>query len=88
MKHTLIALIALLLSAVIGAGLIYPTALKVIDVQGDVVTAETSTGLAYEFMGDGYEVGDIASVIMFTNGTEVVTDDAVIDAQYSGYWFN
>lgn len=88
MKHTLIAIIALLLSAVIGAGLIYPTALKVIDVQGDVVTAETSAGLAYEFRGDGYEVGDIASVIMFTNGTEVVTDDAVIDAQYSGYWFN
>lgn len=50
----------------------------------DLVTVENCNGFLYEFWSDeeDWDIGDAASVIMDTNGTELVTDDEVVAAKY------
>lgn len=89
MKRTAAALAAA--TALAASGAIYPQAMKVtaVDANSDTVTLETSTGHVYEMHGaEDWMAGDIAAVIMFTNGTPVVTDDAVICARFSGFTMN
>lgn len=50
----------------------------------DVVTVENCNGFRYTFRSceEDWDVGDAASVIMDTNGTELVIDDKVVAAKY------
>jgi len=84
MKNTLAALtIAATLCA---SGLIYPATMRVVSVKNETVTLATSEGIVYEMYSDGdWMPGDLASVIMFTNGSEVIYDDSILAAQYSGF---
>lgn len=70
---------------------LYPATMKVIDIDesDDLVTVETATGFTYGFYGaqDLYN-NDLVSLIMDDNGTEVITDDKIVDVQYSGYWID
>ena len=44
------------------------------------------TGNIFIFKGiEDYHVGDAVSLIMSDNGTEKITDDIIVKAQYSGY---
>ena len=53
----------------------------------DVLTLETSTGFIYEAYGcEDIEEGDLCAVTLFNNGTEIITDDRIIDLQYGGYF--
>ena len=71
------------------AGLIYPETMEVISTKNDVLTMQTSTGHIYEKEdADGWNVGDLASVLMFSNGTPKVYDDVILAAKYSGYTKN
>lgn len=87
MKNLLAALG--IVSALATSGLIYPTAMTVtdLDYSADIVTMETSTGFVYEMYGcEDYAPGDIVALVMWSNGTDVITDDIIITARYSGYW--
>ena len=64
---------------------IYPSTMVVTNISGDVVTMETATGHQYEMVGaDDWMVGDMVAAIMDDNGTEDVTDDAIVMAHYVG----
>lgn len=55
----------------------------------DLVVFQTQNGNLFSFYGaDDYEVNDMVSVIMDSNGTDEVKDDRVINAKYSGYLTN
>lgn len=65
--------------------MIYPTAMTVTAVTNETVTMETKTGHVFEMVGsEDYEVGDLVAVIMFSKGTETVTDDIIVTARYAG----
>ena len=71
-----------------GYGLIYPATMQIVDIDynTDVVTLETSTGFTYEMTGaEDYNRGDLVSLVMWSNGTDVITDDIILSARYSGY---
>lgn len=81
----LAACLALVLT-LIASGTIYPSTMEVEKISGDTVLLSTSTGYIYEMHGaEDYEEGDLVSVIMFTNGTEKITDDVIVAARWSGY---
>lgn len=64
---------------------IYPTAMTVTAVNDEAVTMETSSGHIFEMGGsEDYEVGDLVATIMWSNGTETVTDDMILAARYAG----
>lgn len=57
-----------------------------IDTENDVVTVEDSNGNLWDFYGvEDWEIGDCASLLMNSRGTEKVTDDRVEGAQYSAW---
>ena len=75
-----------LLFAMLGLGVIYPDTLLVTDTQNNIITMETATGYVYQVEGvEDIMDGDLLSVLFYDNGTEVITDDIIIDFQYSGY---
>lgn len=79
------ALLVLFGSLIVG-GWFYPATMVVEKTDGDVVTLSTATGHLYEMFGaEDYDVGDMVSVIMFSSGTQDITDDAIIIARYSGF---
>ncbi len=87
MKLTL-ALATVGTAALIATNSLYPAAMEITEISGDVVTMETATGYTYTMTGsEDYMEGDLVSLIMFDNGTEVITDDIIVSARYSGYWF-
>lgn len=70
------------------AGLIYPATMEIVEIDraADVVTVETATGFLYQFDGaEDYTRGDLVSLLMWSNGTQVITDDVIITARYSGW---
>lgn len=67
---------------------IYPQYSVVIgvDADKDIVTVECKNGTRYHINGiEDWEEGDICSLLMDTNGTDVVADDTIIKAEYDGY---
>ena len=67
---------------------IYPMTAKVIDVNylTDIVTVENFTGFTFTFKGCAdWDVGDCCSLIMLDNDTEIITDDQILQACYSGW---
>ena len=66
----------------------YPATMSVIAVDEDrnIVTVETLNGIRYQFYGaENYNVEDAVSLIMDSCGTEIVTDDKIVDARFSGF---
>jgi hypothetical protein len=66
---------------------IYPRTMVVseINAETDTVILTDTVGYVWEFCGvEDWEVGDICSCIMDTNGTENITDDIIVDARYNG----
>lgn len=54
--------------------------------EADLVTVQTLNGNLFQFEGiEDYQTGDIVSMIMDSNKTEVVTDDIILSVKYSGY---
>lgn len=84
MKNLAAALAAA--AALIAAGALYPATMEITNISGDVVTMETATGHVYQMDGaEDYETGDLLSVLMYSNGTEAITDDIILAARFSGY---
>ena len=71
--------------AIITARIVYPDAMTVNSISGDLVTIETCTGNQFQFYGaEDYEEGDLVAVLMYSKGTENVTDDIIIRVRYAG----
>lgn len=80
-------LLSYLIALVAALGLYSMTA-KVTDVNrtNDIVTVETATGYQYQFTGcEDWCEGDFITAIMWKNGTNNITDDALVTWQYSGW---
>lgn len=74
-------------AVVIAMGTLYPASMEVTAVTADTVTMQTAAGQVYEITNDtDYMVGDLVAVIMCDSNTPEVTDDVIIDTQYSGYF--
>lgn len=57
-----------------------------LDYAGDTVTVENASGFTWCFEGtEDWEVGDVASLVMDDNGTEIIFDDEIVSVRYSGY---
>lgn len=57
-----------------------------VDIDNDLVTVEDSTGNRWQFYGvEDWEVNDCASLLMWDNGTEYVTDDEIHSARYNAW---
>lgn len=55
---------------------------EVIGYVEDVVTVEDSCGYQWQFIGEGYEVGDTVSLKMYTNHTDnYIYDDEIIEVK-------
>lgn len=77
---------ALIFSLILTSLGLYPETGKVIEVnhKTDIVSVEIPNGYVYGFYGaEDWKVGDYASLLMSNNRTEVVTDDIVVDAEFS-----
>lgn len=61
---------------------LYPTCGRVVEVADDEVVVRVYSGHEYAFYGDDYDVGDTVAMIMNDCGTDVITDDEVVRAQY------
>lgn len=56
-----------------------------IDTENDVVECQDYNGNVWEFTGcDDWQVEDIASLILYNNNTDDITDDEILSATYSG----
>ena len=86
---SIIAATLALAIALAAAGFIYPTAMEITRIDGDDVYLVTATGFEYVMSGaEDYAVGDIVALVMFNNGTRNITDDQIVTARYSGYYFD
>lgn len=56
-----------------------------VNISQDLVTVTNANGLQYQFYGvNDWIEGDVASLIMNDKGTEIVYDDEIVSARYSG----
>lgn len=66
---------------------LYPATMEIVNISGDVVTMETSTGHIFEMTGaEDYLTGDLVALIMDDAGTPQIFDDSIVSARYAGYW--
>ena len=78
--------IAFCAGAITLRSLVYPATMLVDEINGDTVVLRTSTGHLYAMTGsEDWEIGDMASLLMFSKGTDVITDDIILTARYSGF---
>lgn len=58
-----------------------------IDCENDLVTVSTASGHYFQFYGvEDYDICDVVAVTFDDNGTpNNITDDAILDVQYSGF---
>lgn len=64
----------------------YPLTTVVTELDDGVATVEDFNGNLWQINADDFEVGDICTLIMNGNGTAEIYDDAVIKANYNGYF--
>ena len=65
---------------------VYPKAGVVVSVDDakDVIEIETYAGVKYSWHGaEDWQIGDIAALIMYDNGTPQVADDAILAVRYT-----
>lgn len=80
-----------LLAAMIAAGVVYSQTMVVADISEETgLLLETASGVQYHFMPEtGYEefeVGDVASAIMYYAGTpDDLQDDEIVTLRNSGF---
>lgn len=58
-----------------------------VDKDSDLVTMTTANGNQFSWYADAedcWSINDLASCIMNSNGTEIVYDDEIVDAHYTG----
>lgn len=61
------------------------TVVTAVDAENDVVECQDYNGNVWEFTGcDDWQVEDVASLIVFNNKTDDITDDEIIMANYGG----
>lgn len=80
-------LITLILTLIHLWGL-YPATATVtdLDYERDIVTVENANGYTYQYYGcEDYAEGDLVSMIVYSNGTDDITDDEILMVYYSGY---
>lgn len=68
----------------------YAKTTVVVDVNytSDLVFVKDFNGEVWAFFGcEDWETGDICSLLMDNNDTEITTDDIILDARYSGWIF-
>lgn len=54
------------------------------DWENDIVTCEDDMGFRWQFEGiEDWCIGDTATLVMYTNGTDLIYDDVIIRATYS-----
>lgn len=66
---------------------IYPRTMMVneINIETNTVVLTDSVGYEWKFEGvEDWEVGDICSCIMNSNGTENIEDDIIVNTKYNG----
>jgi hypothetical protein len=66
---------------------IYPRTMVVseLETETDTVVLRDAVGHTWEFYGiEDWQIGDICSCIMDTNGTEEITDDMIVKTVYNG----
>lgn len=57
-----------------------------VDQDHDFITLQDFNGFTWNWNGcEDWMIGDIASAIMDSNGTEDITDDRIVMLKYSGY---
>ena len=64
--------------------MIYPNTCVVTDIDGDVATITTNTGIEYTITAEDYEKGDLVSALFYDNLTDDVTDDKILSHRYAG----
>lgn len=92
MKSIRKVLVSVAVSALIALALVlallrslYPDAMTITEISGDLVTIESSTGNRFQFYGaEDYDESDLVAVLMYSKGTENVTDDIIIRVRYAG----
>lgn len=87
MKKTLIILALALTLTSCQQEEIYPRTMVVYQMnhETDTVTLIDSTRNLWTFQGiEDWEIGDICSCILNTNGTEIITDDTIVTTRYNG----
>ena len=48
----------------------------------DVVTVEDSCGYEWQYIGEGYEIGDVVDLVMYTNHTDnYIYDDEIVEVK-------
>lgn len=58
-----------------------------IDEKTDTVLIKDGNGFMWSFYGvEDWAIGDIASCVMTTKGTQKILDDEIISVKYSGYF--
>lgn len=78
--------IAYLVALIAALGL-YAQTYRVVELneQTDTVTVESATGYLYAFYGcEDWQIGDLAAILMWTNGTNEITDDVILSVRYAG----
>ena len=66
---------------------IYPRTAVVTEINRDTntITVTDNVGYMWQFTEtDDWENGDIVSMIMHDNGTDVITDDSIVSVRYHG----
>lgn len=64
----------------------YPRVAVVVSMDGEQVTARDCVGYDWQFLGDDWQIGDCAALLLHDNGTpDDIRDDLVIDARYSSF---
>ena len=84
MTKLLTVLTTLIIS--VSTQVLYPKTAVVVDIVDDVLVLEDSVGFTWEMDGiEDYQRRDVVSLMMFDNGTDIIFDDVIVSAQYSGY---
>lgn len=92
MKRILVIIVIIIMVALCGChatqGKEYAQMTVVVDVDmhNDIVTCKDFNGMLWQFYGcDDWAIGDIATMIMNDNGTQLIFDDTIVSVRYDGW---
>lgn len=94
-KNKILCIVIIILVAVIIVGGIVVTnnfhsrvaMVTEIDNENNIITVTCGNGNMFSFYNvcEDWMCGDLCSLIMYDNGTEIVYDDMIVSARYGGY---
>lgn len=88
MKKFLVMTLSILLFASLASADTYPAAGVVVGFEHelDIVLVEESNGTIWAFEGiEDWQIGDFVALLMDDSGTELIFDDQIIMAHYTGF---